>query len=74
MLNFLKALKFGEELANPTAWKLGQLSVNAAVGLTLLAMGYFGAPVDMNGPVEQIVTGVVILLNLFITKASSKKI
>jgi hypothetical protein len=76
--DLFKALKYGEELKDPARWKKGQLSITAIGGLIIIAMRFiapdYDMPEEMVNTISEAVGAVLIAANLFITKASSKKV
>ena len=75
------ALKAGQELKNPAQWKRGQQLTNLVGALItglvmLLKYKYPDAPIPpgLQETVVEIVCAVLIVVNMYLTPASSKKI
>lgn len=78
LLDLLKALKMGEELKNPAAWKNAQILTNLVGGLLALILKYlpleYQLPDDLMSLFVSAIVGVVLAVNSYITYASSKKV
>ena len=81
ILNVIKALKAGEELSNPATWKKGQHLTNTVGALVLSVMGLVrwkfpeaNIPAELADTLTQIIVGVLIAVNLYLTPATTKKI
>jgi len=78
LLDLLKALKMGEELKNPAAWKNAQVLTNIIGGIIALVLKYLPAgyqlPDDIMSLFVSAIVGIVIAVNSYITYASSKKV
>jgi hypothetical protein len=78
LLDLLKAARYGDELKDPASWKKGQLLTNAVGGLILLAIKYaapeYSMPPEMLSTATEAMIAIMVGINLYITKASSKKI
>ena len=78
LMDLFKAVRYGEELKDPAKWKKGQLLTNAVGGLLVIAMRYIVPEYDLQPEMvdaaTEAIVGVLVCLNLYITKASSKKI
>ena len=76
--DLLKAMQYGNELRDPAKWKKGQMLSTAVGGLLVLGLRY-ALPDQtfseefINVATEGIVSALVVI-NLLITKASSKKV
>lgn len=72
------AVKFGEQLDSPEKWKRGQLLSNAVGGLILIVVNHlppeYKMTPDMIQAANEVISGILILINGYITKASSNKI
>ena len=75
------ALKAGQELKNPAQWKRGQQLTNLVgaliAGLVMLFKYKFPElpiPPGLQETVVEIVCAVLVIINLYLTPASSKKI
>ncbi len=79
MLDFLKAMKLGEEVGNPLKWKKGQIKMTALAGLLWIGMPYLQIPpeyiteetIDL---ICDFIVGLVLLLNGLLVLVHSKKI
>jgi len=76
--DLLKALKMGEELKNPAAWKNAQVLTNIIGGLIALILPYlptnYQLPDDLVTLFVSAIVGIVMAVNSYITYASSKKV
>ena len=77
----LDALKYGQELQNPARWKKGQELTNlvgglVAAGLAILQAKYpdIKLPGETQGYLAELIVAALVLINLFLTRATSKKI
>ena len=77
----LNALKYGQELKDPAKWKQGQELTNLVGGLiaaiiALIKANYpnFELPLGAEEHIEGIVIGALILINIYYTRATTKKI
>lgn len=75
----LDSLKQGIEVANPAAWKNGQVTVNllSAVIMAALNLGAYKWPILSHIPadtVNAVAAAILGLYNAFVTVASSEKV
>ncbi len=73
MFKWITALRAGERLTHATTWKHTQVAVNAVVALVTVALSYFDVGVDEKDIIT-ISTAVVAAVNIYLTKATSKKV
>ena len=81
IIDLFKAWQAGQELANPAKWKKGQILTNL-VGAVLLGIvslikakfPEFDIPKEVLDIANEIIVGILVLVNIYITKASSKKV
>ena len=78
LMDLFKAVRYGEELKDPAKWKKGQLLTNAVGGLLYIGLKYLAPDFEMPpGVIETATEGIIAVLvciNLYITKSSSKKV
>jgi hypothetical protein len=81
IIDLIKALKAGNELADPAKWKKGQVLTNTVGALVLAIVGVIkwkfpeiNISEDVSDQITQIITAILVMVNLYITPASSKKI
>ena len=76
--DIFKAMAVGNELSNPTAWKKGQILTTAVGSLVVIILRYAVPDTTFTSEFIQTATdsicGVLVLINLVITKASTKKV
>jgi len=81
ILDLFKAWQAGQELANPAKWKKGQILTNL-VGAVLLGLvsaikakfPEFELPAEVQDYAVEVICGILAIVNIYITKASSKKV
>ena len=73
MFKWIKALRAGERLTHAKTWKQAQLSVNAVVALLTVALSYFDIGIKEEDIVA-VATAVVVIVNIYLTKATSRKL
>lgn len=81
MFKLIGALKAGEELDNPAKWKNKQLLANT-IAIIILAIINGAQAVDIYIPlteaqinlISEIVAGLIVLINGYLTIATSKKV
>lgn len=78
IFDLFKALKAGEEIANPAAWKKGtmltsSLGVLVAVAFKLFAPD-FSVSEELTNTIIEALAAVLVAINIFMTKATSKKV
>ena len=81
LVDAVNAIRHGQELQDPAKWKRGQNLTNAVGGLIAALVGIlkwkfpdFELPSGMEEHFIEIVIGILVAANLYITTASSKKI
>lgn len=81
LIDAVNAIRHGQELQDPAKWKRGQNLTNAVGGLIAALIGMikwkfpnFELPAGMEEHLIEIVIGILVATNLYITTASSKKI
>lgn len=76
--DLLKALKLGESLKNPEAWKSAQVLTTAIGGMLYLLLPYLPENIAPTPEVLDVIinaiVGVIVAVNAYITLASSKKV
>lgn len=77
----LNALKYGQELQDPSKWKKGQELTNLVGGLVaaLIALARAKFPqIELPGEAQEylveIIIAVLVLANIYLTRATTKKI
>jgi len=76
--DLLKALKLGEELKNPAAWKNASVLTTIIGGLITLLLPHlptnYQLPDDLTSILVSAIVGVIMAFNSYVTYASSKKV
>lgn len=75
---FLRVLKVGESVANPAAWKKGQIT-GTMVGILILGLVHLAKRYNVQIPVDQTTAdliggGIVAIANVVLTLSTSKTV
>jgi hypothetical protein len=81
IVNLFKAWQAGQELANPAKWKKGAILTNL-VGAVLLGIvsvikakfPEFELPIEVQDYAVEVICGILAIANIYVHKASSKKV
>jgi len=79
--DLIRALKAGQQLRDPARWKRGQQLTNAVGALVLAVIGVIrwqfpdvNMPAELAEEITQIIVTVLVIINLYLTPATSRKI
>jgi hypothetical protein len=78
IFDLFKALKAGEEIANPAAWKKGTI-LTSAIGIIVgtafkILAPNFDVPPDLTNIIVEALAAILVGINIFMTKVTSKKV
>ena len=73
MFNWIKALRAGERLTHVKTWKQTQIAANAVAALLTVVVSYLDLGIE-DKDVIAISAAVVALVNIYLTKATTKKV
>jgi len=80
LVNLIKALQAGKELADPTTWKNRQVTINllvillSAIAALARLLGWVDISEEVLQDVAVIIATILGLVNVYLTLATSKKV
>jgi hypothetical protein len=78
LVDLIKALQAGQEISNPASWKKGTMLTSSLTLLVLMAFKYvapdYAIPEGLVEQITEIVGSGLIIANIFMMKATSKKV